>query len=127
MATLLFRTDFKNQEAWRDLAAAMRRPSEDGFLPDLSIIEDQKLDGCTPDTLINGLSGNHSIIFVADSTTMAHQDRPILCVDVVSSHKPFRVIPSQLWSVENNLSLANLDYSDFAEGVDADGIFRGFP
>jgi hypothetical protein len=31
-----------------------------------------------------------------------------------------------LWAVENNLSLANMDYEEFAEAVDAQGIFRGF-
>jgi hypothetical protein len=29
-------------------------------------------------------------------------------------------------SVENNLSIANMDFIDFAESVDEDGIFRGF-
>jgi hypothetical protein len=32
-----------------------------------------------------------------------------------------------MWSVENNLSLSNLDYDDFANSVDAFGVFRGFP
>ena len=41
--------------------------------------------------------------------------------------RTFRVIPRELWGVENNLSLANMDYSDFADNVDADGVFRGFP
>jgi hypothetical protein len=31
-----------------------------------------------------------------------------------------------MWSVENNLSLANLDFVDFAESVDDTGVFRGF-
>lgn len=32
-----------------------------------------------------------------------------------------------MWGVENNLSLANMDYADFAANVDPDGILRGFP
>jgi len=32
-----------------------------------------------------------------------------------------------MWDVENNLSLAILDFADFADAVDKDGIFRGFP
>jgi hypothetical protein len=27
--------------------------------------------------------------------------------------------------VENNLSLANMDFDEFADAVDADGVFRG--
>jgi hypothetical protein len=30
-----------------------------------------------------------------------------------------------LWAVENNLSTANLGWEDFAERLDADGVFRG--
>lgn len=40
--------------------------------------------------------------------------------------RTFRVIPRELWSVENNLSIANMDYRDFADSVGADGVFRGF-
>jgi hypothetical protein len=29
--------------------------------------------------------------------------------------------------IENNLSLANMDFEEFAEAVDPDGVFRGFP
>jgi len=32
-----------------------------------------------------------------------------------------------MWSVENNLSISNMDFSDFADSADADGVFRGFP
>ncbi|MFF0717196.1 DUF6924 domain-containing protein [Micromonospora sp. NPDC003816] len=38
----------------------------------------------------------------------------------------FRVVPSEMWSVQNNLTIANMDWEDFAENVDGDGIFRGF-
>jgi hypothetical protein len=32
-----------------------------------------------------------------------------------------------MWGIENNLSIANMDFEEFAENVDDDGIFRGFP
>ena len=41
--------------------------------------------------------------------------------------RTFRVIPSEMWSVENNLSIANMDFAEFADAVDEDGVFRGFP
>jgi hypothetical protein len=31
-----------------------------------------------------------------------------------------------MWSVENNLSLSNMGFEEFAESVDEDGVFRGF-
>jgi hypothetical protein len=41
--------------------------------------------------------------------------------------RTFRVVPSELWAVENNLSLSNMDFEEFAEAVDGDGVFRAFP
>jgi len=51
----------------------------------------------------------------------------VLVVDLYSDPgRSFRVIPSELWGVENNLSLANIDFEEFADAVDRDGVFRGF-
>jgi hypothetical protein len=36
------------------------------------------------------------------------------------------VIPAELWSVEINLAIANMDFEEFAENTDADGVLRGF-
>jgi hypothetical protein len=39
---------------------------------------------------------------------------------------PFRSIPSEIWSIDNNLNIANMDWEEFAGAADEDGIFRGF-
>ncbi|HLF89873.1 MAG TPA: hypothetical protein VI451_13065 [Anaerolineales bacterium] len=41
--------------------------------------------------------------------------------------REFRAIPSQIQGIENNLSIANMDFEEFADSVDEDGVFRGFP
>jgi hypothetical protein len=42
--------------------------------------------------------------------------------------RTFRAIPFQSQSIErNNLSIARMDFSDFADAVDIEGVFRGFP
>lgn len=45
---------------------------------------------------------------------------------VDSGGRTFRIIPSEMWGIENNLSIANMDFRDFADSADADGVFRGF-
>ncbi|MGC4896997.1 DUF6924 domain-containing protein [Micromonospora sp. DT31] len=40
--------------------------------------------------------------------------------------RPFRALPRQVQAIQNNLSLANMDYIEFATSVGADGVFRGF-
>ncbi|MFC5219718.1 DUF6924 domain-containing protein [Streptomyces coerulescens] len=37
-----------------------------------------------------------------------------------------RVIAEELWSIENNISLANMDWEEFVDAADDDGVFRGF-
>lgn len=127
---LLLRTDFADDAAWAALLAAVREPQrEEGFQAEVLAVSDREYDGSTVDQLLALARRGRfrSYLLVADPTTISHPDRPVLVINL--SHQPgrtFRAIPSSMWSVENNLSLANMDFSDFAESVDADGIFRGF-
>jgi hypothetical protein len=57
----------------------------------------------------------------------ADPEHPVLALDLYSDPgRTLRVIPSEMWGVENNLSLANMDFEEFADAVDKDGVFRGF-
>jgi hypothetical protein len=40
--------------------------------------------------------------------------------------RPFRVIPREMQGIADNLAIANMDFYEFAESVDPDGVFRGF-
>lgn len=55
-------------------------------------------------------------------------DHPLLTVDLYdgSGHE-FRAIPSQIQTTENNLSIADMDFDEFAESGDESVVFRGFP
>jgi Domain of unknown function (DUF6924) len=76
-------------------------------------------------------SGRHSI-------SLSSPDHPILVVDLsdtylsvaefpeIAGRTPFRCIPSELWGVDNNLNIANMDWEDFAGAAGEDGVFRGF-
>jgi hypothetical protein len=125
--TPLVRTDFSRAPAWREVVDAVNRDWENGFRALVTVIDDPAYDGWTTEQLVASFStGGHSIILVADATTMTHPERLVLCADLVSSGKPFRVTLPELWAVENNLSLANMDYDEFAGSTDAEGVFRGF-
>lgn len=65
---------------------------------------------------------------LADQTAMSPPDYPLLVVDLITEPgREFRAVPSQIQSIENNLSISNMDFAEFADSVGADGIFRGFP
>jgi len=110
----------------RALVADAVRPYEHGFRANLHIVDDKSFDGADPATLsAMALAARHPVLFVADAITLGNPERPVLCVSV-KGEGTFRIVPSELWGVENNLSLANMDFEEFAAAVDADGVFRGF-
>jgi len=126
--TPFVRTDFSSEPIWREIVDAVGRESPDGFRAYISIINDAGFSGANAEELARLAASDaaHRLLLLADSTTMNHDERPILCIDVLSAEDTIRVVPSALWSIENNLSLANMDFVDFAEAADRDGIFRGF-
>jgi hypothetical protein len=71
---------------------------------------------------------NHSFIIVADQMAISHPEHPLLIINLFdrSAHE-FRALPAQIQGIENNLSIANMDFEEFADSVDGDGVFRGFP
>lgn len=132
---LLLRNDYTDDAAWESVAAAACAPSDElraytGYdvRADVELIDNKEYEGVSPEQLVSlNSKGFHTFIFVVDRIAQTHPDHPILVVDLYTEPgRTFRVIPAQVCAVENNLSLANMDYSEFADNVDRDGIFRGF-
>lgn len=82
---------------------------------------------------------HHAVAFLVDTEALTHPDRPILVINLYDYMEgsndegrgpqfgaTFRVVPSEMWSVQNNLAISNMDWKDFAGNVDSDDIFRGF-
>ncbi|OQR59670.1 hypothetical protein B6E66_33820 [Streptomyces maremycinicus] len=83
----------------------------------------------TPDRALDLISGEyrHPLLVLADSVVGTSAELPVLVVYLRSERvRCVRVAAAALWSIENNLAEANMDFQDFADGVDDDGVFRGF-
>jgi len=126
--SLLVRVDFASEPGWPEIIDAVTKPSEDGFLPQLAIVDDSNLCGESPDNIAAAVLSvsARSFLFIADRETIGNPDHPILCIKLPFPLKFFRVVPAEMWAVENNLALANMDFEDFCDAADSDGIFRGF-
>lgn len=132
LGLLLIRTDYSSQDAWhRALGAATAiYPGDDwrnGAL--LTPVEAPELSALTPNDILHlPREGYLSAVAVADEQSM--RDGTILFLDLnefgEEVGRTFRAIPREIEPITANLSLANLDFSDFADNADADGIFRGF-
>lgn len=131
--TLLLRTSFVDQGRWDSLRAAIETPTPEGFLAGVEVIEQPEYADLTSSQLVALLPAAYqgpTFFLVADSRAVQSPDHPILvvpvpCAAAAAPRPEFRVIATQLWSVENNLAGANMDWQDFMNSTAA-GVFRGF-
>lgn len=139
--SLLVRTDFSSDDAWRQVADEATQENGDGFRAYAEPVSDPAFDAASRETVKAALpasSHGASVLFIADSMSLSSPDHPILVVDLsdtflsiaefpeIAGRMPFRCIPSELWSVDNNLNIANMDWEDFAGAAGEDRVFRGF-
>lgn len=58
---------------------------------------------------------------------MTEPEHTLACVDLWRERgQSFRVTPAEVAAAQNNLEIANMDFYEFADHVDRDGVFRGF-
>ena len=124
---LVIRTDFSDDAAWHAVVAAIRQPVE-GFFAYVEFVDDPAFKDLTVEQLValgDDLSMSYAI--VADTVTLSGAEHTLLVVSLLEEPgRVFRAIPSAIQSIENNLSITNMDFWEFADNVDADGVFRGF-
>ena len=130
---LVVRTDFENQQAWKAVCKLIRAPVPapgDTFYAYVQLLEDVAFRGLGSEELLERVPSdyNHSFLFVVDSIAISHPEFPVLVIDLRGvCGRTFRAIPTAIQAIENNLSISNMDFSEFAGAADEDGIFRGFP
>ena len=130
---LLIRTAFENQQTWDAICELIRAPQfsgSDAYYARVELLDDNEFENLSPEDLLARVSDDypHSFLMVVDNTAIGHPEFPVLVVDLYADRgRAFRTIPSQIQGIENNLSIANMDFFEFADNVDEDGIFRGFP
>jgi hypothetical protein len=126
---LVVRTDFSDDAAWDSVCTAIQQPVGE-FRAYVDFLNDPQYEGLTAEQLpaLIRKGSNHTFKFLVDRLALTHPEHPVLVVDLNTERgRSFRVVPSEMWGVENNLSISNMDFEEFAEAVDPDGVFRGFP
>jgi uncharacterized protein DUF6924 len=128
------RVDFTDDAVWHGIREKIAEPAEEGFGADVDFVEDRALSGLDEATIVAGYPRSypheyrHPILFVVDAVAVSTPEHPVLVVNLNAgiTARPLRALPRQVQSIQNNLSLANMDYVEFATSADVDGIFRGF-
>ncbi len=127
--SLVLRTDFSSDAAWEAVCSEIREPVGE-FRAYVDCVSDPSFSGLSLAELVDLASGNQERLFllVVDKVTIADKEHPVLVIDL--NEEPgrfFRALPREMWGVENNLSIANMDFEDFINSADHDGVFRGYP
>jgi hypothetical protein len=125
---LLIRTDFSDKSAWKKLKTAVSQPG-DPFIFGMEVVDDRANGGANVEQLMKALPDDypHNFLVVADSASISQPDFPLLVVDLAEERgRQFRAVAVQVASIDNNLSIANMGFEEFADAVDDGGVFRGF-
>jgi hypothetical protein len=128
------RSDFSNDHLWQQLQEDISRLTPEGFGAAVEFVEEPALVGLAEEAIAAGYARSyphryrHPVLFVVDQVAIAAPEHPLLVINLNArvDSRPFRALPSQVQGIQNNLSLANMDYVEFARSADGDGVFRGF-
>ena len=130
----IIRTDFDNEDAWKTVCELVRRPVPDGFGEEffayVTFVENSAFRDLSEQELLERVPDDygHSFLMIVDKVTLGSAEYPILVMDLYDERgRSFRAIPVQIQGIQNNLSIANMDFAEFADSAGADGVFRGFP
>lgn len=124
---VILTTEVENSK-WDHLKQAISKTYAFGFRAFVDFSENKEFAGILPEDFqgFKEKAYKHSFVFLVDEETMTNPEHPIICVDLYEEPgKNFRVIPSEMWAIENNLSISNMSFYEFFDACDEDGVYRG--
>lgn len=155
--TPLIRTEFSDDAAWARVVEAVAArvifsepdpevPGDDGgYAPYIKPIDDPAFARLDAPALADAWHPHREeargYVLLADAQSMrevaAGEELTVVYVDLYAEDgdrevgwiygHSFRCVTGEVASVESNLSIANMDFSDFADYArERDGVFRGF-
>lgn len=155
-STPFIRTDFTDDAAWQTVVTELTRPvdfddpdnrdpGDDGYTPTVTVIDDRAFDGLIAADLGAAFAASDDVFgyaLLADARSMtealAGGELTVDYVDLSVADpedarlfssfpgRHFRCVVPEVPSIEVNLSLGNMDFHEFADNTDPDGVFRGF-
>jgi hypothetical protein len=148
--TPLLRTDFSDDAAWTTVVSEVTKPADfgggdDDYEPAVTPFADRFFEGATGASLAEtwssqGIQRGYALLADARSSEEAAEGREVTVeyvdlsveddedAELFDSYlgRTFRCAAREVASIEANLAIANMDFSDFADSLDDEGVFRGF-
>ena len=145
------RASISSDQSWelikKQVAAPQRDPlSGMEFTANVRFVEDPAFANMACHDIVRSLPADYPgyLVFVVDAQSDQGNEHSLLVVGFspqrddpkdfarkpnqtpVEEIRSFRALPSTIQSIENNLTIANMDFEDFRNAVYQDGVFRGF-
>ncbi|MDX2682239.1 DUF6924 domain-containing protein [Streptomyces sp. NY05-11A] len=129
LTSLVLRVDFADDIAWDALRAAV--DALDGG-PHATWVSDPRYEGVSIPELMrvdDAADEDEQLthLFLADAHAMAGAEHSLLALDLYDEPGRTLRVPARWFpDISANLSIANMDFADFADCADVSGAFRGF-
>jgi hypothetical protein len=124
--SLVFRTDFTDDEAWRAVVDLLIQAQAE-FDTRTHIVDDRAFDGASPEEVrLSTVASDPGleVSFMADAETMRGEEHPLLAVATRDQEREdeeeevlpgeFRLLPDQVNLMHVNLAIGHMDYWEFA-------------
>ena len=127
----LVRTDFTDDERWSALCAAIETGSEDDPIdePFLEYVPDPGLQGADLHAVQGAFPdpGETGVLYVADAVSCGESFGLVWAIDLLDEPgRSFLIPAAEVHNLDVNLLIANMEFADWADAVDQDGVFRGW-
>lgn len=127
---VVIRTNFSDDAKWEEMKKTISSAVQpEGFVAYVNFVNSRKLAGKNFDEIVALIPSGYDpgYVFIADDKAFDDKNPSILVVEYFDGEvKHLRSEFTQVQAIENNLSISNMDFEEFAEAVSDDGIFRGF-
>ncbi|MEU6946540.1 hypothetical protein ABZ957_15110 [Streptomyces sp. NPDC046316] len=129
LTSLVLRTDFGDEGAWDAVRVALDSAGEYSHA---TYVSELRFAGVGVAALMAeeaAADEDEQIVymFLADAATMKDPGHPLLAVDLADEPgRTFRVPARWFPDISANLSIANMDFAEFADAADGSGTYRGF-
>lgn len=127
--SLVVRTSFADARAWADALSVVMPKNDEGFRTYVEVVDDNAWVGAEWEQVRRAALATDeqaAVLFIVDSAAL-EPGYPVLVVDLGDlAHEPFRCVASEVWGVDNDLNMANMDWEEFADMAESDGVFRDF-
>ncbi|MEU3982186.1 hypothetical protein AB0F77_19145 [Streptomyces sp. NPDC026672] len=129
LTTLVLRTDFADDAAWAAVRTAIEAADEKRSV---TFVSEPRFAGASVQDIVDADAAAPEEdkvceVFLVDAGTLADAAHPLLAVDLFDDPgRSFRVPVRWFPEMSANLSIANVDFADYADAAEATGTFRGF-